>query len=308
MTLQQLEYIVAVDKHRQFSKAAETCFVTQPALSTAIRKLEDELGVVIFNRVGTAVSVTEVGEVLLDRARRILFHTEQMFEIVKAQHEDIHGNINIGVDLSIAPFLLPRIIREINTNHPTLHLSVMEKSRFDLMELLSKGELDMAVMSLIEPTPLLYERPLYNENYVAYLSPKHHLCDHATIDTSDLTNEKVYGFLGTAKKSLEKIGYQKIELTEFAPCGLLTLINIVDEQDALMVAGELLQDCFREDRRQLIRPIVNPTISRTVSLYIHHDYVRGSMIKLIETAIRNVIPPHMVIDSAGSFPFKIIPL
>ena len=189
MTLTELKYIVAVARERHFGRAAEACFVSQPTLSVAIKKLEDELNVQIFERGTSEVSVTPIGEQIVTQAQRVLEQTLAIKEIAKQGKDPLVGPLRLGVIYTIGPYLLPTLVKQMIKRVPQMPLMLQENYTLKLIELLKQGEIDVAIMALPFPETGLMLRPLYDEPFVVAL-PSGHAWEHRTkIDPDDLKQE-----------------------------------------------------------------------------------------------------------------------
>jgi LysR family hydrogen peroxide-inducible transcriptional activator len=189
MTLTELKYIVAVARERHFGRAAEACFVSQPTLSVAIKKLEDELNVQIFERGTSEVSVTPIGEQIVTQAQRVLEQTLAIKEIAKQGKDPLVGPLRLGVIYTIGPYLLPTLVKQMIKRVPQMPLMLQENYTLKLIELLKQGEIDVAIMALPFPETGLMLRPLYDEPFVVAL-PSGHAWEHRKkIDPDDLKQE-----------------------------------------------------------------------------------------------------------------------
>src|SRR4030088_3428151 len=182
MTLTELKYIVAVARAKHFGHAAEACFVAQPTLSVAIKKLEDELGVVIFERGGTEISMTPLGAQIVAQAERVLEQTAAIKEIAKQNKDPLAGPLRLGVIYTIAPYLLPQLVKTMIERVPQMPLILQENFTVRLIEMLRQGDLDAAIMALPFAEHGLMVQPLYDEPFVVAL-PK----QHAWANRSDIT-------------------------------------------------------------------------------------------------------------------------
>ena len=172
MTLQQMEYIVALDKYRHFVLAAESCGVTQPTLSALIQKLEEELDVKIFNRDRKQVTPTDIGEKIIRQARTALNEVYRIREVVADETSTTNGNLRIGILPTIAPYLVPDLIHHFRKSFPNVNLFIDEKENESLVKDLELGNIDMAITTLPESSKGLLEIPVYVERFVAYFSEK----------------------------------------------------------------------------------------------------------------------------------------
>ncbi|XUW88911.1 LysR substrate-binding domain-containing protein [Burkholderia sp. M6-3] len=189
MTLTELKYIVAVARERHFGRAAEACFVSQPTLSVAIKKLEDELNVQIFERGTSEVSVTPIGEQIVTQAQRVLEQTLAIKEIAKQGKDPLVGPLRLGVIYTIGPYLLPTLVKQMIKRVPQMPLMLQENYTLKLIELLKQGEIDVAIMALPFPETGLMLRPLYDEPFVVALPSGHAWENRQKIDADDLKQE-----------------------------------------------------------------------------------------------------------------------
>ncbi|MEX3954556.1 LysR family transcriptional regulator [Trinickia symbiotica] len=189
MTLTELKYIVAVARERHFGRAAEACFVSQPTLSVAIKKLEDELNVQIFERGTSEVSVTPIGEQIVTQAQRVLEQTLAIKEIAKQGKDPLVGPLRLGVIYTIGPYLLPALVKQMIKSVPQMPLMLQENFTLKLIELLKQGEIDVAIMALPFPETGLMVRPLYDEPFVVALPAGHAWESRKEIDPDDLKQE-----------------------------------------------------------------------------------------------------------------------
>jgi LysR family hydrogen peroxide-inducible transcriptional activator len=189
MTLTELKYIVAVARARHFGHAAESCFVAQPTLSVAIKKLEDELGVVLFERGGSEVSVTPLGAQIVAQAERVLEQTAAIKELAKQNKDPLAGSLRLGVIYTIGPYLLPPLVKNLIDNVPQMPLVLQENFTVRLLELLRQGELDAAIMALPLPDHGMSMQTLYDEPFVVAMPKSHPWAKRSEISAADLKTE-----------------------------------------------------------------------------------------------------------------------
>lgn len=189
MTLTELKYIVAVAREKHFGRAAEACFVAQPTLSVAIKKLEDELGVAIFERGGSEVSVTPIGTQIIAQAEHVLEQTANIKNIAKQNKDPLVGPLRVGVIYTIAPYLLPQLVPSLIENVPQMPLVLQENFTVKLIELLRAGELDAAIMALPFNDQGLMVRPLYDEPFMIALPRNHQWAGREAISSEELKSE-----------------------------------------------------------------------------------------------------------------------
>jgi len=189
MTLTELKYIVAVARERHFGRAAEACFVSQPTLSVAIRKLEDELGVVLFERGGSEVGVTPIGARIVAQAQKVLEESANLKEIARQGHDPLSGPLRVGVIYTVGPYLLPRLMPVLIERAPQMPLLLQENFTVRLLELLRQGEVDCAIMALPLPDSGLAIHDLYDEPFVAAVPREHRWSDRESITAAELKEE-----------------------------------------------------------------------------------------------------------------------
>jgi LysR family hydrogen peroxide-inducible transcriptional activator len=189
MTLTELKYIVAVARAKHFGHAAESCFVAQPTLSVAIKKLEDELGVTLFERGGSEVSVTPVGAQIVAQAERVLEQTAAIKELAKQNKDPLAGPLRLGVIYTIGPYLLPPLVKNLIDNVPQMPLVLQENFTVKLLELLRQGELDAAIMALPLPDHGMLMQTLYDEPFVVATPRTHPWSRRREIPADDLKAE-----------------------------------------------------------------------------------------------------------------------
>ncbi len=196
MTLTELKYIVAVAREKHFGRAAEACFVSQPTLSVAIKKLEDELEVKLFERSANEVSVTPLGEEIVRQAQSVLEQAAAIKEIAKRGKDPLAGPLRLGVIYTIGPYLLPDLVRQAIARTPQMPLMLQENFTVKLLEMLRTGEIDCAIMAEPFPDTGLAIAPLYDEPFLAAVPSNHHLASHKAIKAEELKQETML-LLGT---------------------------------------------------------------------------------------------------------------
>ncbi len=196
MTLTELKYIVAVAREKHFGRAAEACFVSQPTLSVAVKKLEEELDLKIFERGGNEISVTPLGEQIVRQAQQVLEQAAQIKEIAKLGKDPLSGPLRLGVIYTISPYLLPDLVRQAIEHVPQMPLMLQENFTVKLLEMLRQGELDCAILAEPFPDAGLAVAPLYDEPFVAALPAGHALARRKSLSAEELKRETML-LLGT---------------------------------------------------------------------------------------------------------------
>lgn len=215
MTLTELKYIVAVARERHFGRAAEACFVSQPTLSVAIRKLEDELGVVLFERGGSEIGITPIGLRVVAQAQRVLEECANLREIARQGHDPLAGPLRVGVIYTIGPYLLPKLVPVQIDLTPQMPLILQENYTHRLLELLRQGEIDCAIVALPLQETGLTIIPLYDEPFMVAVPRSHMWADRTELATSELKDETML-LLGTGHCFRDQVLEVCPELSRFA--------------------------------------------------------------------------------------------
>lgn len=293
MTLQQLEYIISVAEYGHFGKAADACGVTQPTLSLMIKKLEEELDVVIFDRDSHPVNPTVLGQKVIDKARVVLFNTGQLVELTRSEKSLASGEVKIAMISTVAPVLTPGLFRYLCKTYPQVHPQVQEMLSDSIIRRLKKAELDMGIVVSPVKDPDLMEIPLFHEKFLAYVSPDYPLYAKTALESKKLLNHPIWimkdGLRQFDKSMLaegERFSYDK--MYEGGRAG--TLIFIVNEMGGMTIIPELHRNLILYSMQENLRPIVNPEVSRKISLVIRKDYVHERMLNIVIEAVRNTIP------------------
>ncbi|MDB5954323.1 LysR substrate-binding domain-containing protein [Ramlibacter sp.] len=196
MTLTELKYIVAVAREKHFGRAAEACFVSQPTLSVAIKKLEDELEVKLFERSASEVAVTPLGDEIVRQAQSVLEQAAAIKEIAKRGKDPLAGPLRLGVIYTIGPYLLPDLVRQAIARTPQMPLMLQENFTVRLLEMLRTGEIDCAIMAEPFPDTGLAIAPLYDEPFMVAVPSTHPLSARKAINAQELKQETML-LLGT---------------------------------------------------------------------------------------------------------------
>lgn len=308
MTLQQLEYILALDKTRHFVRAAEMCGVTQPTLSAMVQKLEDELDCKIFDRSTQPLVPTEAGQHILKQAQVIIYNVNQLKENLSVQKGSMKGDLTLAMIPTVAPYLLPEFIAVFREDYPEINLKVTEMRTETIIEKLHRAEIDMAILSTPLNDPKILEVPLYYERFVLYLSPSEDMYSEQEITSENLPldhlwvleeghclRNQVFNFCH--KKSLQSSVYEAGSID--------TLVKIVDVNGGYTVIPELHISLLSDEQKKNLRGLVKPEAIREISLIIRHDYVREGMMNAVANSIKKIIPAHMLDARLKKFAIKL---
>ena len=215
MTLTELRYIVAVARERHFGRAAETCFVSQPTLSVAIKKLEEELGVTLFERSTGEVAATPVGARIVEQAQRVLEQAQAIKEIAKAGKDPLSGPLKLGIIYTIAPYLLPQLVKILHKRAPQMPLVIQEDYTHILRERLKQGDIDVAVLALPFEEPGFTIQPLYDEPFAVAVPREHRWASRKSIAANELERETMV-LLGAGHCFRDHVLQACPELSRFA--------------------------------------------------------------------------------------------
>jgi LysR family hydrogen peroxide-inducible transcriptional activator len=300
MTINQLEYVIAVDNYRHFVTAAEKCYVTQPTLSMQIQKLEEELGIAIFNRRVQPVIPTNTGKELIDQARIVIREFNKINEKVKILKNEIKGQLKIGMIPTLAPYLLPLFVKKFTKKYPDIELVVDEFVSEEIVQLLRKDMLDIGILS----TPLketdIMEIPLFYEKILIFIDNQHYLSDMENIKAKDiplndlwtLSNKHCFNtqVINLCKKN--KSRGKKSNFT-YQSGSFENLIKFSEITHQLTLIPELLMPGINEDKRKMVKEIIEPVPAREISIVVHKSFVKEYIINILKQEILLGIPDEM---------------
>jgi len=308
MTLQQLEYIVALDKYRHFVKAAESCGVSQSTLSTLIKKLEDELDTIIFDRDSHPIRPTQAGEGIIAQAQVTLFNARQLVEMTLSEKSQSGGEVRIGIIPTVAPYVVPKLFKQLSAYFPDIHPHIFELQTSEIIDKLGKAELDMAIMATPLEKSNLLEVPLYYEKLVAYISPQEPLWHSDKIHSNEMPTEHLWMLKEghCLRNQVLRICEKRSGYNALYEAGSIdTLVKIVDENGGYTVIPELHVDLLREAQQRNVRPLTDPEPVREISLVIRRDYVREKVLNNVADAVKHIIPDHMIDGRLKKFAIKL---
>ena len=306
MNLQQLEYLVALDQHRQFGLAAAACFVTQPALSMQVQKLEAELGVVLFERGRRGIVPTAVGGKVIARAREALRVIGLLREEVAVEKGEELGELRLGVIPTLAPYVLPGLLGALTVAYPGLRVRVEEVQTADLTARLLDHRLDVGLLSTPLNQRALRELPVFNEPFLLYLSPGHPLAaapqplTPALLDPAELWllqqghcfRSQVLNLCGPA--SATSVTTRRLT---YESGSIETLQQLVRQHGGYTLVPELAVR-HEVENNPLIRRFAAPEPVREISLVVHHTFVRLPLLEFLRTTLLAQVPARLHADAA----------
>jgi len=304
MTIQQLEYILAVDKYRHFGHAADACFVTQPTLSAQISKLERELEIIIFDRSKMPVIPTELGAAVLSQAKKVVTESKGIYEMIAALKGDISGVIKLGIIPTLAPYLLPLFIGRFLERYPNVQLEVEEMVTEDVVRKLRNDELDMGIVV----TPLaeqgILEKPMFYEKFYVYLSKGHHLLQKKKLEISDIINEDLWVlqqghcFRDQVLNLCDQAKFQRMNF-HYESGSLEGLKNLVNKYQGITLLPELATMELNEEEISRLRPFRNEEPVREISIILTRTFLKQKLVQLLFQEITASIPAEMTSQAHG---------
>lgn len=298
MTLTQMEYMVAVDTHRHFALAAEKCFVTQPTLSMQLQKLEEELGVKIFDRTKQPVIPTEIGVRIIAQARVVLRESGLIKQLINDEKDIMTGELRIGIIPTLAPYLLPTLFKQVREKYPQLELVIRETITEEVVHELKNNRLDCGLVVTPLKEASIREDILFYEELFVYVSRKNALYDKKYVLPDDINPDQLW---------LLEEGHcfrsQVLNLCELRKSGDLhfkyatgsieTLKRMVDKSNGLTILPELAVMEFNKTQMKLVKRLKDPSPAREVSLVTHRDHIKTKLIQTLKDEILSMVPKAM---------------
>lgn len=300
MNLQQLEYIIAVDKLKNFVKAAESCFVTQATLSMMIKKLEEELDVKIFDRSKQPVKATEVGQKLILQAKKILLESKKLKELISEEKGIVSGELKIGIIPTLAPYLLPLFLKKFIQSFPLVKLVINEFTTDDIIKKLKSGDLDAGILATPLHDKAIIEQALFYEKYFLYVNQNENGFDKQFVLPKDIDvnrlwlleeghcmRNQILNFCELKKLKESEEGFH------YHAGSIETLKNMVDTNFGMTIIPELATKHLTNSQKKRLRSFVSPIPVREISFVTHQDFLKINMVQCLQQVIISVIPDDM---------------
>lgn len=308
MNIQQLRYIVAIDRFRNFARAADACNISQPTLSAMLVKLEDELDVRIFDRTNKVVKPTSVGERIIRQAQKALMETDRINELITESKGTIGGQFTLSVGPTIAPYLLPKFIKHYRQSYPSVELTVKEMKSDHMLEAILNGEIDAGIAISGNARQGVLEMPLYTERFYVYLAEscwrklpvfKPENLEHENMwimKEAQCLRDSAFSFCKARGKGHHIYEAGSIE----------TLIRIVDENGGYTIIPEMHLPFLSEKQAGNVREIQGDYLSqRRISLYIKDDYIRQRMLNTVVDTLKRFVPARMMGEGIVKYGIKL---
>lgn len=299
MTLQQLEYVMAVYRLKHFAKAAESCDVTQPTLSSMIQKLEEELGMKIFDRKRQPIQPTTAGKAIIEQAWNILVRARRIKETAEEEKQSLLGTFNIGVLPTIAPYLIPNFFPKLLKEHPEMDVRITEMKTEDMKKALIRGDIDAGILARMEGMETMDCHSLYFEQFFAYIAQDDPLLAKEVIKTTDLSSEYLWLLdeghcfreqlvkfcqLKSASQSKKAYNLGSIE----------TFMRIVENGKGVTFIPELALRQLTEEQKKLVRPFAIPIPTREIVMMTTRNFIRQTLLQMLIENIRASVPQYML--------------
>ena len=303
MTITQLQYVLAVAENKNFTLAAEKCFVTQPTLSMQIQKIEEELNVLIFDRTKKPIQLTEIGQKIVNQAKNIVNEADRIKDIVEQQKGFIGGEFRLGIIPTIMPTLLPMFLNNFIKKYPKVKLIIEELNTDEIIVKLKNGHLDAAIASTPLQEEKLKEIVLYFEPFVAYIPTNHSISNKDEIEISDLNIDEILllqdghcfrdGILNLCKMGgIANNNHFQLESGSFE-----TLIKLADEGLGMTLLPFLHTLDLKENDRKKLRHFKEPKPAREVSLIFPKTQLKIHIIDALRNTIAGVVKGAIVFQN-----------
>ena len=293
MTITQLKYTLAVAEHGNFTTASDKCFVTQPTLSMQVQKLEEELGVTIFNRSTKPLQVTEIGDKILSQARKIIEESTRMNDVISEEKGIIGGTLKVGIIPTVSSTLLPLFLNIFTKKHNNVDLKIEEFNTETITQKLEDNSIDCAIAATPLNSLKIIERPLYYEPFVAYVPRHHSLSNHDLLDVEDLSNGDLlilkdgHCFRNQILNicTLEDLNKQY----ELKSGSFETLINLSNSGPWMTIIPSLHSNNLSDKNLENIIPFRDPAPAREISMIYSKSQLKLPVINALVTTISSVI-------------------
>ena len=299
MTLQQLEYILAVNQFRHFAKAAEYCRVTQPTLSAMIQKLEEELDTRIFDRSQQPVCPTPVGIHIIEQAQNILVQANRIKNIIEEKKHSLTGIFKLGILPTVAPYLLPRFFPQLMKKYPDLDIRVVEMKTNDIKKALQTGEIDAGIVASLAGMEELQQTLLFYEQFFAYVSREDALFNNEVIRTSDLNGEQLWlldeghCFRDQLVRFCQMKSARASQLA-YHLGSMETFMRMVESGKGVTFIPELAVLQLGDAQKELVRSFAIPCPTRQVVLLTNKNFIRHTLLEVLVKEIKLSVPKEML--------------
>ncbi|GAA4337089.1 hydrogen peroxide-inducible genes activator [Flaviaesturariibacter amylovorans] len=311
MNLQQLEYITALDTHRHFGKAAAHCFVAQATLSMMIKKLEEELGVVLFDRSRAPIVPTEAGVQVIAQARATLREAAQIPQLAREMRSGVQGELRVGIIPTLAPYLLPLFLPGFLKDYPQVHLRITEQTTAQQLHLLATDALDVGIMATPLAAPGMKETPLFREPFRVFVANDDKSLRKKFLLPEDLDVNQLWLLeeghcLRSQVLNLCELQQRqaRAQNLDYEAGSIESLINITEMNGGITILPELATRRLSPEHRERLRAFRPPVPAREISLVTYRHFVKKKLLEVFEKAICASVAPILGKDKGS----EVIPL
>ena len=306
VTLIQLEYLVALDKHRHFIQAAESSFVTQPTLSMQIKKLEESLDVKLFDRSRQPIVPTEIGKAIIEQAKTIINETQRLENVLLRHTDSVIGELHIGIIPTVAPYIMPLFIHRINKTYPELTLHVREMMTHEIIDAIMESEIDLGLLATPLDQSKLEEKPVFYEGFCAYLHPSHPFYGEKELPITALLEDRLWLLsegncfrtqtlnlcgAGTKQSTGVNLSYESGSLD--------TLMRIVNMEGGGTIIPQWASLLLPEEFKKHMRPISDVEDVREVSLVHKTSFSKERLTEAVLETLKSCVPPELKQNDSG---------
>jgi len=310
MTLTELKYIVALAREKHFGRAAEACFVSQPTLSVAIRKLEDELGVQLFERGTAGIQTTAMGDQLIEQAQKVLDEASLLKDLARQGRDPLAGPLRVGVIFTIGPYLLPWLVPQMIQAHPSMPMLLQENYTVKLLETLRQGEIDVLILAEPFDAQGLVIEPVYDEHFMVAVPRHHPWAKRRRIPSAELTQQTML-LLGSGHCFRDQVVEICPELSRFSQASsgiqktfegssLETIRHMVASGVGITVLPQTACPRSRDDGFLCYIPFESPAPNRRVVLAWRKSFARRAAIEALKQQLKALDLPVQIIEATKS--------
>lgn len=300
-TLSQLEYIIAVDRYRHFGRAASACHVSQPSLSMQVQKVEEELGLTLFDRLKKPIIPTERGQKFIEQAKVVIRESQKLESLSKQKHGALSGNFNLAVIPTLAPYLLPLFLEPFSLKYPEVKLGIDELKTETILSKLHSGDIDAALLATPLEDSSLRERVLFYEPFYLFVSPANKISQAKQLVSDDLQasemwlleeghclKEQITKFCSIAR---DATAFQNIR---FQGGSLETLRYLIRKSHGYTLVPHLfVNSLVAKERREWVKPFSGAAPCREISLVARRGHWKTEIISAVENIIRESLPKDL---------------
>lgn len=300
MTLQQLQYIIALNRERNFVAAAESCFVTQPALTVQVKNLEEELGIKIFDRSKKPLIPTEVGKIVIKQAQQVVDQLQTIPDAVDAYKNELKGTLRLGILPTLGMYLTPHFIQSFLNDYPQIELKITELPTEMIITQLEEDLLDLGLLA----TPVAFANsktlPLFYEEMYPFVSPNHPLYNKKTIQTNQLNSSDLWllgsghCFRNQSIKICKNLEDEAHTAFSYESDSIEALKEIIAHSNGVTIIPELATYNFDETEKKALKKFEDITPIREISILVKRTFLKQRLIDKLYDSIRANLPSRML--------------